>query len=264
MNTLKSFLLKRPVISVISLSVVWLALTMLFGGITSVVFNQEFGNTTTSFSAHLIVVMCVFILLWRFNWLKVTGISRIGDFRIWLLTIAATIYMTTASLYSFYGKFLFDISDLKDLTAIVEIIMAQIAVGLNEEFLFRGILLYILIQSWVGKKWGKVGSVILMSGIFALFHVMYVSTSGTSALLLALEAFVISIWWASLVLAGRSIWPAFFAHFIVNAVISIQGISQSIIQPEIYSYSKLFLFSLPLGVIALRMILKINNESGIS
>ena len=260
MKALKSFLLKRPVISVISLAVIWLVLTMVFAGIISVLFNQEFGNAITSFSAHLIVVTGVFILLWRLDWLKVTGISRIGDFRIWLLTIAATIYMTTASLYSFYGKFLFNISDLNDLTASLEIIMAQIAVCLNEEFLFRGILLYILIQSWGGTKKGKIGSVILMSGIFALFHVMYISTSGISALLLALETFIISVWWASLVLAGRSIWPAIFAHFIVNTAISLQGISQSIIQPDIYAYSKIFLFSLPLGVIALLMILKINTE----
>lgn len=54
---------------------------------------------------------------------------------------------------------------------------------------------------------------------------------------------------ASLVLKGGSIWPAFLAHFVVNTVVAFQGISGTIIQPDLQVYITLLLFSLPLGII---------------
>ena len=140
MRKLKSFLLKRPVISVIGLAFSWLVLVMVFGEIISVLFNQEFGNTTTIFVAHLIVFSSVFILLWWVDWLKVTGIARFGVCEIWLLVIAGSIYMIFGSLYSFYGKFIFDFSNLKNISVTMDILNTQIAVALNEEIFFRGII----------------------------------------------------------------------------------------------------------------------------
>jgi hypothetical protein len=60
---------------------------------------------------------------------------------------------------------------------------------------------------------------------------------------------IISIWWAAMVLKGGSIWLAFLAHFVVNTVIALYGVSGSIIQPDLEVYLKLLLFSLPLGII---------------
>jgi hypothetical protein len=72
--------------------------------------------------------------------------------------------------------------------------------------------------------------------------------------LLLAEATIISIWWAAMVLKGGSIWPAFMAHFVVNTVVALQGISGTIIQPDLQVYIKLLLFSLPLGIIGFWLI----------
>jgi membrane protease YdiL (CAAX protease family) len=116
--------------------------------------------------------------------------------------------------------------------------------------LFRGAILYILVRSWGNTQKGIYGSVILMSAIFAMFHIIWFISSGISlaTVFLLAEGMIISIWWAAMVLKGGSIWPAFFAHFVVNTVIALQGISGTIIQPDLQVYIKLFLFSLPLGI----------------
>jgi len=52
-----------------------------------------------------------------------------------------------------------------------------------------------------------------------------------------------------MVLWGGSIWPEFLTHFVVNTVVALQDISETIIQPELQAYIKLFPFSLPLEII---------------
>ena len=251
MSNLKSFLTKHPVLSVLSLAISWLVLIMIFAGIAARLLNKEFGDRTTSFIGHLAGIICVFILIWRLGWLKGAGITQFGTYQTWLIAIIGTVYFALASLYSFYGKPAFDFSNLFNLSSSGGLITTQTVVCIDEEMFFRGTILYILVQSWGNTQKGIFGSVILMSVIFALFHIVWFISSGISlatALLLA-ETTIISIWWAAMVLKGGSIWPAFLAHFVVNTVVALQGVSESMINPELQVYIKLLLFSLPLGII---------------
>jgi membrane protease YdiL (CAAX protease family) len=266
MKKLISFLTKHPILSVISLAISWLVLIMIFAGIASGLLKKEFGGLTTSFIGHLVGIICVFFLLWRLGWLKGAGITRFGAYQTWLIAIIGTLYFALASLYSFYGKLGFDFANLFNLSSSGSIIRTQTVVCIDEEMLFRGAILYILVRSWGSTQKGIFGSVILMSTIFALFHIVWFLSSGISlatSLLLA-EAIIISIWWAALVLKGGSIWPAFLAHFAVNTVIALQGISVSIIQPDLQVYIRLFLFSLPLGVIGIWLLTKNKGYTAIS
>jgi membrane protease YdiL (CAAX protease family) len=263
MSNLKSFLTKRPVFSVISITIIWFVLIMLFTGIATSLLKKEFGDSTTSFIGHLVGIIFVLTLLWRLGWLKGAGITQLGKYQVWLIAILGTVYFALASLFSFYGKLSFDFSNLTDLSFSGNVIKLMITVSIDEEFLFRGAILYILIRSWGDSSNGKIGSVILISGIFALFHILNVLFWGTSlisTLFLALETFIISIWWASMVLKGGSIWPAFLAHFVINTVVTLQGHTQSITQPEFQAYLKLLLFSLPLGIYGFWMIFRIPNQ----
>ena len=263
MSNLKSFLTKRPVLSAISITIIWFVLIMFFSGIATSLLNREFGDSTTSFIGHLVGIIFVLTLLWRLGWLKYAGISQLGTFQIWLIAIIGTVYFALASLFSFYGKLSFDFSNLTDLSFSGNVIKLNIAVSMDEEFLFRGAILYILIRCWGDSLNAKIGSVILISGIFALFHILNVLFWGTSlisTLFLALETFIISIWWASMVLKGGSIWPAFLAHFVINTVVTLQGHTQSITQPEFQAYLKLLLFSLPLGIFGFWTIFRISTH----
>ena len=251
MKNLKSFLTGRPVLSVIILAISWFILIMLFAGIASSLLKKGFGDPVVLFIGHFVGIVSILFLLWRLSWLKVSGTARLGTYQTWLFAIVGTVYFALASLYSFFGKLSFDFASLVDLSRSCGIIASRLANCANEEMLFRGIALYILIQSYGNSKKGIVGSVLITSLIFALFHSMGALSSGFSLALglLLVEALIISIWWAALVLKGGSIWPAFFAHFIINAIVAIQGISNQIIQPEVNAYLLLLLFSLPLGLI---------------
>jgi membrane protease YdiL (CAAX protease family) len=251
MSTFKSFLTKHPVLSIIGLAISWLVLIMIFAGIAARLFNKGFGDRTTLFIGHLGGIIYIFILLWRLGWLKGAGITQFGTYHTWLIAIIGTVYFALASLYSFYGNLAFDLSNLFNLSSSCGILTTQTLVCTDEEMLFRGAILYILVRSWGNTQKGLFGSVILISAIFALFHIIWFISSGISlaTVFLLAEAIIISIWWAALVLKGGSIWPAFLAHFVVNTVVALQGVSGTIIKPDLQVYIKLLLFSLPLGII---------------
>ena len=243
---------------VILIAFSWFILIMLFAGIASGLLKKGFGDPIVSIIGHLAGIVYIVLLIWRFGWLEISGIIRLGTCQSWLFAIGGTAYFAFASLYSFFGKLSFDFANLVDLSSSGRIIALKIANSADEEMLFRGLALYILIQSRGNSKKGKVISVLIISLIFALFHCMGALSSGFSLALglLLTEALVISIWWAALVLKGGSIWPAFFAHFIINALVAVQGISSPIIQPEVNAYLLLLLFSIPLGIIGLWIITK--------
>lgn len=257
MSRLKNLISKHPVLSVIAMALVWLVLLLVLAGMATTLLNSEYGNPDTMFVAHMVMFIGLLILLWRSGWLKPAGIARPGRPLIWLIAVVAMVYAAIAALYAFYGKCSFDFSNLNDFPASTDIIKSQLAVCLDEETLFRGIILYILILNFRGNIQGRLAAVTMMSVIFGLMHVLWVffsGLSGLSALFLALQAIIISVWWAALVLAGGSIWPAFLAHFVVNTIIALQGLSHSIIQPDHLAYGKLLLFTIPLGMIAVWLI----------
>jgi membrane protease YdiL (CAAX protease family) len=250
MKNLKSIFNKRPVISVIILVISWFILMMLSSGVASGFLKKGFGDPLVLSIGHLTGIVYILLLLWRLGWLEVSGTARSGTYQTWLIAIGGTVYFALASLYSLFGKLSFDFASLFDLSRSGAIIASGLANCANEEMLFRGIALYILIQNCGKSKKGIVGSVLLISLIFALFHSMWALSSGfsLSMVLFLVETLVIAFWWSALVLKGGSIWPAFFAHFIINALVSVQGISNQIIQPESNAYLLLLLFSIPLGI----------------
>ena len=260
MSSIKSFITNRPILSAILITISWFVVIMLFTGIATSLLKKDFGDSTTTLTGHLAGIILILTLLWRLGWLKGAGISQLGTYQVWLISIGGTLYFALTSLYSFYGTFRFDVSTLTNFSSTGNIIIANVSNCMGEEILFRGAFLYILIRYWGNSGKGRIKSVLLTSGFFAIFHILHVVFYGhslTSTLLLVLEVFIISIWWASMVLKGGSIWPAFFAHFVVNTVVALQGINHPINQPEFQVYIKLLLFSLPLGIIGIWMTIKL-------
>jgi len=250
MKNLELFLTKHPVLSVISLTISWFVLAMLFAGITSSLLNKEFGDTTPVFFGHLSAIIFIVLLLWKLDWLKAAGIIRSGTYQAWLLALIGIIYFVPASLYSFFGSLSFNFSNLINLHLSGNIILRNLATCISEEIFFRGTILLILVRVWGNTEKGLLGSVLIMSLIFALMHMMqaFSGLSGTSLLLLVFEALMISTWWGALVWKAKSIWPAFAAHFVGNIVIALQANSVSVIEPNVHAYTRLLLFSIPLGI----------------
>lgn len=254
-----NFARHHPLIFVLTLTFTWILLLLLFMGIVSAVFHTLPGDSVSLSLARLSTTVCVLLLAWRLNWLKAAGFSRLGSWQVWLLALVGLVYFASASLYSFFGKVAFDFSSLLQLPDARAAVITHFIAGLSEETLFRGLVLYALIRVYGGTIRGIVWSVLLASVLFALVHITQVFTFGaslSSALFLILQVFVLSIWWGALVVMGGSIWPAVLLHFVVNAVVAVQGLSTPMIEPEILAYKNLLWFSLPLGVLATGLLAK--------
>lgn len=259
MKNLKLFLTKHPVLSVICLTIIWFVLGILFMGISSTILKREFGDTITVIIGLFIALAFVLWLMWQLDWLKDAGITGVGNFKVWLLALAGIIYFVPASLYSFFENLSFHFSNLINLNISMPIIIRNIFVCVGEEVLFRGAVLFILVRIWGNTKKGLIQSVLLMSLIFAFMHATTTFSSGlssTSLLLLITETFVISIWWGALVFNGRSIWPAFMAHYAVNTIVGLQASSVSFIESKTEMYTRILLFSIPFGISGIWLLFK--------
>jgi len=67
MSNLKAYLLKHPLFSAIALPLIRLVLPLVFAGMVSSVLKFEFGSSTALSIAHLVMILCLLNLLWKFN-----------------------------------------------------------------------------------------------------------------------------------------------------------------------------------------------------
>lgn len=249
----------HPVGFVIVLTIVWVVLLLVFMGVAATVFHWPYGGVMAISVGRLAVTTCVLFLMWRLDWLKASGIFKLGSWHVWLPTLGGMVYIASASLYAFIGKIVLDLSILLQQPDAHSVVITHFVAGLSEEILFRGLVLYALMQVWGKTSRGILGSVLLTAVLFALLHLTQVFTYGTtlaSALVLVLQTFVISIWWGALVIKGGSIWPAVLSHFLGNAVVAVQGLTTPILEPGMMAFRLLLWFSLPLGVLAIGWLAK--------
>lgn len=259
MQTLKSVATNHPFTFVLGLTIVWFVSALVVTGIASSVLGMPYGDAATVTIGRLTVTACVLLLVWRLGWLEASGVARLGRWPVWLLALGGMIYFAGASLYSFYDKVAFDFLSLIRLPASRTAVLAQFAAGLSEEIMFRGAALYALVRVWGHRKQGMIGGVVLTSLLFAVLHIMHVFAYGVPlslVLILVVETWIVSIWWAALVLSGGSIWPAVMLHFVVNAVVAVQGLAVPMIEPDTLVYQRLLWFSIPLGLLGIGLLVR--------
>lgn len=265
MKKLLSFATNHPVLFVLGALFTWLAVWIAFLAIAAGALSQPFSDNVPMTASRLATMLCLLLFLWRMGWLKDGGITQLGSWRIWLIALGGIGYMIPASLYSFFGRITFTLSDLFQQPGALSVILANFVVAVNEEMFFRGLVLLVLIHAWGRRKRGLIGSVLLTSLIFSLPHLVQVFSGGIpvrAAPLLILQTLAISLWWGALVACGGSVWPAVLAHFIGNSVVVLQGLAAMVIEPVSLGYQRLLLLSLPVGVIGVVMLLKYQNKDG--
>jgi membrane protease YdiL (CAAX protease family) len=258
MNTLRSIATLHPVLFILALIFTWLVLLLLTTGIASGILRRPYGDAVTGSTGRLLVTAGVLWLAWRLGWLEAAGIARLGLGWVWLLTLGSMVYIAGASLYAFYGKATLDLPGIMRLSGVLSQVFTQSIVSLNEEILFRGVVLYTLARVWGHTRQGVIASVALAALLFAVIHLIQVFTNGVTpaaALLLTVQTWLIAMWWGALVLLGGSIWPAVLLHLVGNAVVALQGQLVPVVGSEVQAYSRLLWFSLPLGMLSLGLLL---------
>ncbi len=261
---LQSVASNHPVKSVFGLTVAWLLLLMTFAGISATALNQTYGDPFSVSLAHLAVLACVVSLLWKLSWLRSSGILGAGSWPVWIVSLAGLVYFLGCSLYAFYGMAGLQFSMILSSPGSGLVAFRMIPQVISEEIMFRGLVLSILVRAWTQKKLGLLKSVLLTSTLFSLLHLTQ-AVSGrldlTSLLYLLAETLNISIWWAALVIWGRSVWPAVVLHYAVNAIVVMTGLSVPMVGPASIAYRQLLWFSLPLGIAGIWLLLKCSHLS---
>lgn len=171
--------------------------------------------------------LLVVFLRWL-GWLEPSGITRSGPRQAWLIAALAVAYLVPAYAWGLFGQ-----SGLEALPRAWDGFFRElpigISVGIAEEFLFRGILLLVLVRAWGTSRIGVLRAVLVTSVMFGLMH-------ATPALIgedlghVAANLFgtiVSAGWWAALVLTYRTVWPGVIIHTVTNsATFAVAEIAQ--------------------------------------
>jgi uncharacterized protein len=195
------------------------------------------------------------LALLRLGWLGPAGFTRAGQWNIWLSLLLPLVYTIASSVFSMTGKF--DFSVHVPAPAGVLTLFILVAAFL-EEVVFRGLILYAFVREWGGTNRGLIGSVLVSSIFFGGMHILDFLSGRPlpNVLLQSIQALFLGIILGTILLVGKSIYPAAFFHGILN-LIGYLTFGNRGLEPEPVSWMTLSLLMLPLalfGILLLRAV----------
>jgi membrane protease YdiL (CAAX protease family) len=193
---------------------------------------------------RLVGILLVVLLLWQLDWLDAVGLTRLGHRQTWLRLLLLSIYVAAIAIYAYTGDFRFDLSNGR---LAVTVALNMFAVGLFEEIVFRGLVMYGLVRAWGSSTRGLVGSVLLAALFFGLAHLVNLLAGKpvASTLLQSLGAFTAGIYYGAFVLSSGSLWPAIVLHGLENAAVNCKIAGQPEYQEPMSASVKMILLTLP-------------------
>ena len=153
----------------------------------------------------LAVTVCLILVMWRWGWLRSAGVTVLGGGRLWLLTAGLTIFVVVAYQLAFSGEIVVDLSAAWKAGEVQTILLRQAVVGIVEETLFRGFLLFGL-----RNKMGEL-SILVQIVPFVLVHFGKLELETLSTL-------VTGLYFGYIAYRTDSYWPAFLIHLFINVV----------------------------------------------
>ena len=215
MNSFKRFATQHPYLFMLVIFplIPYLLIMIQLGGARLLGFTT-LGLGAFQDSTKILSVITYLLILWRFGWLRPTGLRSLGKWQAWLVMIGASIFELALAIYVLNGAFAW-----RNLTIFADP-PAFFLVGLFEEIAYRGLILYALLHALKDKRFGIFESVLVSSLLFGLSHLATVMTGNTlpGAIFQVLSTTISGVLYAALVLYGRSIWPAVIGHFLVDAI----------------------------------------------
>lgn len=253
MDAINAFAKKRPLVFAILTLLFWVLVGAILVAGSAAVLGLPIIEDVPQIFGTLGATVVLLVIAGRLGWLRSMGITRLGGWRVWLVTIPLLAYLIMAYLYGFFGELSFDFSIFARSEAARRILVRDSIVGFVEETLFRGVILYTFVRAWGRSKRGLLLSVILQAALFAVIHLLQATGgySWTQVLMVMLNGFVSGIWWGVLVLLGGSLWPAMLLHALSNISVQVQSLSSAAIEPVIAAYGRATLLELPLALLAL-------------
>lgn len=218
----KDFVTRRPVLFALAVLGVYLFSQVLAGAL-SYTASSEIDQVVIVGVINGIGVLVCLALLYRLGWLKAAGVTLVGSWQVWLLTVLLIGY----DLY-FFHKALFDSAAIQVPPVGFSLLVALrhfLDGGLLQEFVFRGLLLYAFVRLWGDTRLGLLKSVLLSALFFSLAHLLNLLTGRhySLVLMLMLDTLISGVVYAALVLYGRSLWPVVALHASINATVNLRA-----------------------------------------
>lgn len=215
MNRIKRLATESPVAFGLAVTVVFILLTIISAIIVSALWA---GDTTEwyigSTLARLVTIFILLVLLASLGWLRSAGFARLGSWQTWLITLLALVYAIPATAYVMTGNLDFSFADPALAISAAVFIMTH---AFLEETAFRGLVLHSFVRAWGSTGSGLIKGVLFSSLLFGAYHLIYVLGEPPPVVLLrVVVGFALGIFYAALVLSGRSIYPAAFSHGALN------------------------------------------------
>ncbi len=164
MNGMERFAARRPIPFDVLATVSW----MLVAGLGAIVASRLLHTSVTSVltqSVGMLTATALLVVVMRaWGWLGAAGITRLGNWQLWLVTAGLLVYMIIAYRVAFFGAIAGDGSDVWRSEAGQVILRRQAVVGVAEEFLFRGFSSICLGRRPVARRAGAAGRQHLAGG----------------------------------------------------------------------------------------------------
>jgi len=257
---LKNFMDKKPLVFCVLFILIWMLFSGLFAFIFSLILDEPMIADLPQTVARIAGTLFIIAFAWKMGWLKKIGITASINLPTALVTSLLIAYLVIAGRYAYFGAFSTDFVITANSPEGIHVVLMQVFVAISEEFLFRGVILFVLYDAWKDRKLGVLASALISGLLFSIPHMIYIFFSTntqdvTIALLNTFYAGLQGFWLAVLVLFSGTLWPAVLLHFASNASILIEALNTAPLVP-VSAYTRLILAELPLvaaGVWLLRM-----------
>jgi membrane protease YdiL (CAAX protease family) len=258
MRSIQRFGTARPLPFVILTAVAWIVTAGVAAFIAASVLQTSLADLLPQSLGTMTATACLLVVMRRWGWLRAAGVTALGSRRLWLVTAGLTVFAVAAYELAFFGKIVLPLSTSGSPGAAQVILLRNTVVGIVEEILFRGFLLYALVRVWGNTRRGTLTAVAVPALIFGLTHILQMLAGNPldDTLMTILNAFVGGLWYGSLVLLGGSLWPAVLIHAATNASVQIGAASLATFDPTVANYAVATAAELPLVIAGLWLLLR--------
>lgn len=254
MGRIKAFASRQPILFVIILILSALVIANLAAILAVLLLNIDQTDPLISPVALLAATLFLVFILWRFGWLKASGVASLGTWKGWGVALLLLIYYLFELIFSFFGEFGFNVPA----EAVSGLQLPNVFInGMFEEILFRGAVLYALVWVWGAKGKGGLKAAVVSAILFGLIHAVNAVYGDASEVIGQMSiALLEGIWWAAIVLNWGSIWPVVFIHGITNWVLRTKSLGYTDYYGTASSYILAIFLGLPLAVLGVWWILR--------
>jgi len=247
---LKNLMDRKPLLFCVLFILVWMLFSGLFAFIFSLILSVPVIDDLPQTAARIAGGLFIFAFAWKKGWLEKIGITASINLSTALITFLLIAYLVIAERYAYFGEFSTDFMITANSPEAIHVILMQVFVAIAEEFLFRGLILFILYDAWKDRKNGVLASALMSGLLFGLPHMIHIFYAAniqdiTIVLLNAFNASMQGFWLAILVLFTGTLWPAVLLHLASNASILIKALTTAPLTP-VSAYTRLILVQLPL------------------